>query len=391
METHHPLRVLEVVGAMNRGGIETWLMNVARQLDPAEVEVTFVKHTHERSDYDAEIAALGHRVVVCPGVRNPLSYLRNFRRIVRDEGPFDAVHSQVSNFSGVPLLAARWSGIPTRIAHSQTDRRSIDAASGPARRAYLGLSRALILRSMTRGLGCSTEACLSLFGREPTDDPRIAWLPNGIDPEPFALEGGSLRAELGLAETTKLVGHLGRFVPVKNHDLLIDIAAAWRRRGDDVHLVLAGDGPLRREVESRIQREGLSTRVTSLGLRSDVPDLVASLDAFVLPSHYEGAPITLLEAQASAVPCVVSDAVSRASDVIPELVSRMEPGASADDWAARVCSVVSSPRMPLTTAQQRMTASAWNLDGVVGRLRLYWAGATPEPLDAPSTESPVRR
>lgn len=376
---------------MNRGGIETWLMNVVRHLDPAEVEVTFVKHSEEPSDYDSEIVALGHRIIVCTGVRNPLAYIRNFRRIVRAEGPFDAVHSQVSNFSGVALLAARWSGVPTRIAHSQTDRRSIDAAAGSARRLYLSFSRSLILRSMTVGLGCSTEACLSLFGRGPLDDARVAWLPNGIDPTPFALESGGLRTELGLGESTKLIGHLGRFVPVKNHDLLIDIAAAWRRRGDDVHLVLAGDGPLRPEVEARIQREGLSTLVTCLGLRADVPDLVASLDAFVLPSRYEGAPITLLEAQAAAVPCVVSEAVSSASDVIPELVSRVAVGASADEWAARVWSVVSGPRMPLSIVQLRMAESAWNFDRVLDRLRVYWAGGIPEPLEAPATERRARQ
>lgn len=370
-------RVLLVVGGMNRGGIETWLMDVARALDPADVELTFLEHTPEECHFDAEIRRLGHRVVVCPSPHSPLGYAVRLRRILRREGPFDAIHSFVSTFSAVPLSVARAAGVPVRVAHSQTDRRSVIAGAGPARRAYARAASAVLVRAMTAGVACSEEASLFLFRRPPSTDPRIRVVPNGIDITRFREATGVLRTELGVPERTLLVGHVGRFVPVKNHPLLVDVARVWVERGDAVHLVLVGDGPDRTAIASRVTRAGLGRRVTLTGARDDIPEVMADLDVLVLPSHYEGAPITLVEAQASGVPCVVSAAVSTASDVVPGLLERMGPDADADDWARRVLEVAARPRPSREVAQQAMAASPWALPEVLASLREVWSGATP--------------
>ena len=206
---------------------------------------------------------------------------------------------------------------------------------------------------------------------------RIRVVPNGIDITRFRGATGVLRTELGVPEGTLLVGHVGRFVPVKNHPLLVDVARVWVERGDAVHLVLVGDGPDRTAIASRVTRAGLGGRVTLTGARDDIPEVMADLDVLVLPSHYEGAPITLVEAQASGVPCVVSAAVSRASDVVPGLLERMGPDADADDWARRVLEVAARPRPSREVAQQAMAASPWALPEVLASLREVWSGATP--------------
>lgn len=371
-----PTKVLLVVGAMNRGGIETWLMDVARALDPADIELTFLEHVEEECHFDEEIRRLGHRVTVCPSPRSP-GYTLRLRRVLHREGPFDAVHSFVSTFSALPLSVARAAGVPVRVAHSQTDRRSVLAASGPVRRTYARVASAVLVRAMTAGVACSEEASVFLFRRAPAGDPRIRVLPNGIDITRFRDATGVLRTELGVPDGTLLVGHVGRFVPVKNHRHLVDVARVWARRGDAVHLVLVGDGPDRESIARLVSVAGLDDRVTLTGARDDIPEVMAGLDVLVLPSHYEGAPITLVEAQASGVASVVSAAVSTASDIVPGLLERMPPGADAEAWAHRVLEVADRPRVSREAAQQTMAASPWALPEVLRTLREVWSGDVP--------------
>ena len=368
-----PTRVLLVVGAMNRGGIETWLMDVARALDPTDIELTFLEHVAEECHFDEEIRRLGHRVVVCPSPRSP-GYALRLWGILRREGPFDAVHSFVSTFSALPLSVARAAGVPVRVAHSQTDRRSVLAASGRGRRVYARTASAVLVRAMTAGVACSEEASVFLFRRSPSDDPRIRVVPNGIDISRFRDASGVLRAELGIPDDTLLVGHVGRFVPVKNHPHLVEVARVWARQGDAVRLVLVGDGPERESVATLVTRARLDGVVTFIGARDDIPEVMAALDVLVLPSHYEGAPITLVEAQASGVPSVVSSAVSTASDIVPGLLERMAPGADPEDWARRVLEVAGRPRIPREVAQRTMAASPWALPAVLRTLREVWSG-----------------
>ncbi len=231
--------MLLVVGAMNRGGIETWLMDIARGLDPAEVELTFLEHVEEECHFDAEIRDLGHRVLVCRSPRSPLLYSVRLRRLLRDEGPFDAIHSFVSTFSALPLSIAALAGVPVRVAHSQTDRRTVLARSGWVRRGYARAATAVLRRVMTVGIACTEEAALFLFRRGSTSDRRVRILPNGIDIARFEDAAPTLRAEIGLSHGTLLVGHVGRFDPVKNHPLLVEVARVW------------GSGRFRRPPRSR--------------------------------------------------------------------------------------------------------------------------------------------
>jgi glycosyltransferase involved in cell wall biosynthesis len=370
-----PLRVVLVVGAMDRGGIENWLMGVARALDPRDVELVFVAHHDEGSHHDPEIRRLGHRVVVCRDPHDPVGYARRFARVLEDLGPVDAVHSFVATYSAVPLGVARWRRVRVRVAHSQTDRRRVVADAGPARRAYTrGMSLA-VRRAMTHGLACTDGAARFLFGRGPGEDARIEVLPNGIDLEPFATSDGDagLRRELGLEPQTVLVGHVGRFVPVKNQAFLLDVAAVWQESAAPVHLVLVGDGPDREGIAERAARTGLGGRVTFTGARDDIPSVMTSLDALVLPSRWEGSPITLVEAQAAGLPCVVSPAVSRESEVVPGLL-RWAPDGDAEAWCDAVLEAVREPRPGRDEAQRAMAGTAWSLPVVVDRLCAIWSG-----------------
>jgi glycosyltransferase involved in cell wall biosynthesis len=332
------IRVLHVVGGMNRGGAETWLMHVLRNIDRREFRMDFLVHTTQPGAYDEEIRALGSEVIPCLHPRRPWDYARNFRRILREHGPYDVVHSHVQHYSGYVLRLARRSGVPVRVAHCHLDTAALQATSAPARHAYLALMRRWIGHHATHGLACSTQAGASLFGASWGTDPRWRVVYCGIDLGPFRArpDRAAVRAELGISSDAFVVGHVGRFVEQKNHAFLLEVAAEVARREPGARLLLVGDGPLRRDVEARARRLNLDGRALFAGVRADVPRLLlGAMDVFLFPSVYEGLPLGLLEAQAAGLPCVCSDAVAPEAVAGP-LVRRLSLSRPPEAWADAV-------------------------------------------------------
>jgi glycosyltransferase involved in cell wall biosynthesis len=333
-----PLKILQVVGNLNRGGTETWLLNVLRHMDRDRFRTDFLVHTASPGAYDDDVRRLGARIVPCLHPARPHVYARNFLRQVRLHGPYDLIHSHVHHYSGFVLRLAQRARIRVRIAHSHSDTSRIQREASPQRRIYYTLGRRAIRRNATLGLAASRVAAAALFGPDWERSGLVAVLHCGIDLTPFqeAVDPLAVRAELGIPEDALVIGHVGRFVPVKNHGLLLDIALELAATGSNVHLLLIGDGPLKGPIEERAAASPLAGRVHFAGARPDVARLLQALDVFVFPSHYEGLPLALLEAQAAGVPCVISDAVSPEADAVQHLIRRLAVSRPASEWAAAV-------------------------------------------------------
>ncbi len=308
-----PMRVLHVVGGMDRGGVETWLVQVLRHMDPARIRMDFLVNTDRDCAFDEEIEALGSRIHRCVRYRRPWRYVPALLRILRDHGPYDVVHSHVHFFSGFVLAVAKRAGVRGRIAHSHTTAPDAEARPRLYRRPYRWLAARLIRANSTLGLAASAPAATALFGSRWRSDPRWRVLYCGIDLAPFrqACDPRAIRQELGVGDAFVL-GHVGRFVPAKNHAFLLQIAAAVRAAAPNTHLLLLGDGPTRPAVEAAARELGLSSHVSFLRTRPDVPRiLVAATDAFLFPSSHEGLGLALVEAQAAGLPCFYSDTIPR--------------------------------------------------------------------------------
>jgi glycosyltransferase involved in cell wall biosynthesis len=328
-----PVRVLHAVGAMNRGGVETWIMHLVRHFDPNRVRIDVVVHSADRGEYDAELAERGCRVLRCPHLRRPIRYGGEFRRLLRDRGPYDVVHSHLHHFAGLQLRLARRAGVPVRIAHSHLDSRAADSNASWPRRLYLGLMRRWIEKHATVRLAASRQAGEALFGS------RMSWqtLYCAVDFDPFETpaDRASILGELGLPPDSLALCHVGRFAEQKNHAFLVRIAAEVFARESRARLVLIGDGPLRPEIERDVHELGIADRVRFLGSRPDVPRVLTAMDAFLLPSRFEGLPLVGMEAQAAGLPTIVSDAVTPEVDIVPGLVERIALSESAAVWAER--------------------------------------------------------
>lgn len=330
-----PLRILHIVGAMNRGGAETWLMHVLRHIDREQYQMDFLVHTPQPCAYDAEIRALGSQIIPCLHYSKPWIYAQNFKKVLRDYGPYDVIHSHVHHFSGYSLFLAWQAGVKTRIAHSHSDTSSLQRNASPLRQLYFLIMKQLLNRFTTLGLAASRHAAVALFGTNWENDPRWRILHCGIDLAPFHQAVGSqaLRFELGIPADAFVLGHVGRFTREKNHTFLLDIAAEISKSEPKTYLLLVGDGPLRSDIVQKAQQIGLANRVVFTGLRSDVPQLMqGAMDAFVFPSLYEGLGLGLIEAQAAGLPSIVSDVVPDEATVCKDLVQQMSLNKPASAW-----------------------------------------------------------
>jgi glycosyltransferase involved in cell wall biosynthesis len=325
------MRILHVVGGLNRGGVETWLLHIFRHIDRSKYQFDFLVHTEEPCPYDDEVRSLGARVIPCPSPSQPVRYVHNLLHILRELGPFDCVHSHVHHFSGLVLTVAQWAGVRMRISHSH-----LDTHRERGRKFYRFVTTKLIRIGATAGLAVSRPAARSLFGENWQADPRWRVSHLGIDLEPFSrpVDCSQARAELGISPDAFVIGHVGRFSPQKNHSFLLEIAKHVCAMSPDARFVLVGDGPLRNEMDGKAKDLGISENIVFTGIRGDVVRLVKGvMDVFLLPSLFEGFPLVLIEAQAAGLPCIIADAISSETDIVPELITRLSLAESGRTWA----------------------------------------------------------
>jgi glycosyltransferase involved in cell wall biosynthesis len=376
--------VLHVITEMTRGGIETWLMHVLRHIDRDRFQMDFLVQTTREAYYDQEIRGLGSRLLPCLEPRQPWVYAANFRRILKENPPYDVIHSHVHFYNGVVLALARRYGIPIRIAHSHT---SIGGGFGMAddltllRQGYARSMRYLINRYATKGLAASREAAQAVFGPDWQNDPRWQVFYCSIDLDPFEVElsqAAQLRASLGLPEDAFVVGTVGRLTKAKNHSFLLDITAELRKRQPNTYLLVAGEGQLRAELEAKASRLGLDGRVIFAGVRPDIPNMMrAAMDVFVLPSFFEGLPLVGLEAQAAGLPLIMSDTITNECVLVPDLVRRLSLAKPAGCWA-EVLLEARQVKARLTPEKARaiIKTTPFDIDHSVEALQQIYAGYT---------------
>jgi glycosyltransferase involved in cell wall biosynthesis len=347
---------------MARAGVETWLMHALRRADRQRLEMDFLVHTDQPCAYDEEILGRHSRILRCTAPRHSPLYAQEIVRLF-GQHHYDAVHSHVHHFSGYLLWLARRAGVPLRIAHSHSDTSRQDAGAGWARGAYVRLAKHWIRACATDLVAASRVAGRALFGVDWDTDARQRVLHCGIDLAPFrdtpAREAA--RAALGIAPGELVVGHTGRFAAPKNHRFLAEIAAETALRHSSVRLLLIGDGPERTAMEQKLRDLNLLGKTIFAGARPDVPDRMQAMDVFLFPSLWEGLPLTVLEAQAAGLPCVISDIISRETDVAPGLVRRVPLTAGAGHWAAEVLAAAHQPAVNRAVALRAVEQSSFNI------------------------------
>jgi len=368
------VRILHVVGGMNLGGVETWLMNILRNIDRKRYRMDFLVHTAQPCVYDDEIRSLGSKVIPCLHPRRPLAYARNFVRCLRRHGPYDLVHSHVHLFSGYVIQLARSVGVRGRISHSHND--TSRQRQGPLDRLYRATMRGWLRHHSTERLACSRQAAAALYGDVGKSDKLYKVVSCSRDLSPFRsrIDKSSVRAELGIPADAFVVGHVGSFTEQKNHFLWIEVAGEIARRDANARFLLVGDGKLRPTIEKRAEQLEMSDKVVFAGTRADVPRLLlGAMDLFLFPSLWEGLGLAVVEAQAAGLPCVLAESVPPEADAVSSLVRRLPLSASPFEWADSIQkAVLTQPSIDRREALAMVEQSPFNiLTGVKAMETIY--------------------
>lgn len=337
------MRILQVVHRTGRGGIETWLMHVLRNIDRTKYQIDFMVNTYKKQVYDDEIKSLGSDIIPCSQPAHPVDHGRNFRQILLERGPYDVVHIHGGPASGYLLRLAAHAGVPCRIIH----RHSTSEEKGRLRsKFYRLITKRWMMKYMTDGMGCSSDACAYLFGPNWRQDPRIRVLLYGFDFSKFSnlTVRTKVRQSFGIPTDALVVGHVGRFHPAKNHSFLIRVGGELCKREKNIFFMLVGDGPIRGEIESQVAALRCHDRFIFTGATSEVASMMSAMDIFLFPSHYEGLGIVTVEAQAAGLHCVISDVVPKEVDVIPAQITRLSFSEGAERWADVVLKLSEQPK-----------------------------------------------
>ena len=307
-------RLLCIVSAMNTGGAETFLMKVYRVIDRTQYQFDFCVNIFEKGYYDDEIESLGGKIYRIPSKSsNYLEYKKQLSTLVK-ENQYEYVFRTVANAFGLlDLKIAKKAGTKRCIA------RSSNASDGESKilKVMNELGKRLFLKYADVKIAPSELAAKYTFGEDLCNRGKVKILNNGLDLKKYHYsekERNHIREELQISPNTKVVGHIGRFTIQKNHDFLIDVFEEISKCIDSV-LILVGEGELEEYVKEKVARKNISSKVYFLGIRSDIPALLSAMDIMIVPSFYEGMPNTVIEAQATGLPCLVSDRITREANV----------------------------------------------------------------------------
>lgn len=338
-------KILHYVGRMHRGGMEMFIMNLFYHIDRTEMMFDFAIHGSDVGDLEDEIRNLGGNWYFFPAMRkNPIRYRQAWRTFWKAHaGEYCAFHFHTNSLANVIALeeAAR-AGVPIRIIHSHS------SMANKGRLQWLNdllhhRHQKRIPDLATHLFTCSDKAASWLFGGLKVASLPVIHINNGIDINKFRYSETNrnhIRSTLAL-DGLKVVGHVGTFLPVKNHRFIVDTIAQAYEMDSSIRCLLIGQGPLFDEIKNLVVSKKLEDVILFLGVQNNVYEWLSAMDVFILPSLYEGLPVSLIEVQANGLPAIVSDTITD-SVKLQKNVSYKSLSDGPAQWAKAILEVIQS-------------------------------------------------
>lgn len=323
-----PIRVLQIVTTMNRGGLETMLMNYYHNIDRATIQFDFLLHRSEKSDYEDEIKLLGGNIYrVSPLNPFSFSYRNELKQFFLQHKEYKIVHCHLDCMSSLPLYYAKKTGIKRRIAHSHNSNQDKN----------LKYILKLFYKRKIPKIATDLFACGEKAGNWMFNNNSFKVINNAIDTSKYIYnecKRNKIKKELNL-DNNFVIGHIGRFNEQKNHEFIIDIFYELTKLNGSAHLLLIGEGDLKESIIKKVKTLNISEKVTFYGLCDHVNDILQVFDVFIFPSLYEGLPVTMVEAQASGLKCFISNKVPKEC-ILTKNVEILNLNDSVERWAKNI-------------------------------------------------------
>lgn len=301
-----PVRILHIIHTLSRGGMESRIMDLYRNLDKARYQFDFYAESGRRGMYDSEVEELGGTVYYAEiADKYNIPDFNYFYRFLKKHEEYKIVYAY-NQWAGFYLKKAKKCGVPHRIAYART---SIQTKS--MKNTIKNLVKRNINKYATHKFAVSKKAAVWLFGENRTNGGDVNIWPNAIDTEKFAFSDcvrRDIRCELGLTDEFTVI-HVGNIRYEKNHSYLLEVFSQIKRTYKNAKLILVGGGNIERLIP-KMQALGIRDSVIYLGVRQDIPRLLHAGDLFLFPSLYEGFPGAVLEAEACGLNCLISDSIT---------------------------------------------------------------------------------
>lgn len=318
-----PVRILNVIGRMDRGGIETLVMNIYRNIDRSLIQFDFLAHYNKpEADFNSEIISLGGRIFEMPQIKTTKSaryhmvfkYRKALKEFFISHQEYEVIHLHMTNTAALLIpIAKKYGNVKVIISHSHLTR---------AREGIIGLITNVLQRRIEKDstdyFACSKEASKWFYSDKLIKSGAIKIINNAVDSDKFAFSESTrinTRNLLGISDKF-VIGHVGRFFPQKNHKYILQIFERLLLARKNAVLLLIGEGVLKDEIINQAKEKGIQDNIYFLGNRDDVNILMQAMDVFLMPSLFEGLPVVGVEAQASGLPCVFSDVITKEVDII---------------------------------------------------------------------------
>lgn len=316
-----PIRVLQIVGRMDRGGIENFVMNIYRNIDRDKVQFDFLCHYGREAAFNEEIRSLGGRIYEMPAIKDEthvyywkiFKYISALNRFFKEHKEYSVIHGQMTNTAALYMPIAKKHGVTTRIAHSHNSHGKAGMLG-----VVTNILKKPVYKYATDLFACSEAAAKYFYPDSFIKAGKVKVVPNAVDAGKFRFSPQKrlqMRYEFGVSDKL-VIGCVGRFRAEKNQIYLLDVLKAMLKKEPNAILLFAGDGPFEESVKQKAISYGISDKCIFLGMRSDIPDVMQAMDVLAMPSLFEGLPVTGIEAQASGLRVVASDGVPDEMDAI---------------------------------------------------------------------------
>lgn len=303
------IRILQMSSALDGGGVERLLFDYYKNMDYKIINCDFTTVQERQGILEDSLKQMGSQIFRLPRIRAGYKEYQAKLTDIFNQNQYDIIHSHLGYKSWFALQAAKEAGIPVRIAHSHT-------SNNPERHSMLALRKMATQFTKyyaTHLFACGEDAAIWMWGKKTYNNGNIHIMTNAIDTKRFRYsteKRNEIRRSLGLNDKF-VIGNVGRFSYAKNHEFMIKAFADIKKNRNNAILMLVGRGELEEDVKKQVSLFGLNDSVIFMGVRNDVPDLINAMDVFILPSRFEGLPVTLVEVQANGLYALASEVITK--------------------------------------------------------------------------------